>query len=131
MKIRWIKLIVGPIAAEVMAILILVALVAIFGPRNQAQAQAFAEKLGAWVGPLAGVALSFLGALWVSRGLTSGHLLHGTLFGLVYAILDAAIIVAAQAPFAWLFVASDAGKLLAGIAGGWVAAVKSRNSIES
>ena len=58
MKIRWIRLIAGPIAAEVLAILILVCLVAIFGPRNQAQAQAFAEKLGAWVGPLAGVVLS-------------------------------------------------------------------------
>ena len=129
MKIRWIKLIAGPIAAEILAILILVALVAIFGPRDQAQAQAYAEKLGQWVGPLAGIVLSFLGALWVSRGLTSGHLLHGTLFGLLYAILDAAIIVAAQAPFAWIFVASDGGKLLAGIAGGWVAAAKSRNSL--
>ncbi len=124
MKIRWIRLIAGPIAAEMLAILILIAMVAIFGPRDQAQAQAYAEKLGAWVGPLAGVVLSFLGALWVSRGLASGHLLHGTLFGLLYAILDAALIVAMQAPFAWLFVASDAGKLLAGIAGGLVAASK-------
>lgn len=127
MKIRWIRLVLGPIAAEVLAILILICLVAIFGPRDQAQAQAYAEKLGAWVGPLAGVVLSFLGALWVSRGLTTGHLLHGFLFGLIYATLDAAIIIAAQAPFAWLFVASDAGKLLAGIAGGLVAAAKSKN----
>jgi hypothetical protein len=122
MKIRWIKLIAGPIAAEVLAILILICVVAIFGPKDYVQAQAFAEKMGAWVGPLAGVVLSFLGALWVSRGLTSGHLLHGFLFGLIYALLDAAIIVAMQAPFAWLFVASDGGKLLAGIAGGLLAA---------
>ena len=127
MKIRWIKIIAGAIAAEVTAILILICLVAIFGPKDYGQAQAFAERLGTWVGPLAGVVLSFLGALWVSRGLASGHLLHGTLFGLVYALLDAALIVAAQAPFAWLFVASDAGKLLAGIAGGFVAAAKSKN----
>ena len=79
-----------------------------------------------WSGP------QFLGALWVSRGLTSGHVLHGTLFGLLYALLDAAIIVAMQAPFAWLFVASDAGKLLAGIAGGLVAArANSKNSTVS
>jgi hypothetical protein len=106
----------------VLAILILICLVAIFGPKDYGQAQAFAEKLGAWVGPLAGVVLSFIGALWVSRGLASGRLLHGFLFGLLYAMLDVAIIVAAQAPFAWLFVASDGGKLLAGIAGGLVAA---------
>lgn len=115
-------MVVGAIAAEVTAILILICLVAIFGPNEAVQAQAFAENLGAWVGPLAGVVLSFVVALWVCRGLTSGHLLHGTLFGLLYAILDVAIIVAMQAPFAWLFVASDAGKLLAGIAGGLVAA---------
>jgi hypothetical protein len=122
MKIRWIRLILGPIAAEVAAILILVLIVAIFGPRDQAQAQAYAEKHGQWVGPLAGVVLSFLGALWVSRGLSAGHLLHGFLFGLIYALIDAALIVAAQAPFMWLFVASDSGKFFAGIAGGLVAA---------
>lgn len=122
MKIRWIKLIAGAIAAEVLAILILILLVAIFGPRDQAQAQAYAEKLGQWVGPLAGVVLSFLGALWVSRGLASGRLLHGFLFGLIYALVDVALLVAMQAPFMWLFVASDGGKLLAGIAGGLLAA---------
>jgi hypothetical protein len=122
MKIRWIKLIAGAIAAEATAILILVLVVAIFGPRNQAQAEAYAQRLGLWVGPLAGVVLSFLGALWVSRGLAGGHLLHGFLFGSIYALIDVALIVASQAPFMWLFVASDAGKFLAGIAGGWVAA---------
>jgi hypothetical protein len=122
MKIRWIRLIAGAIAAEVLAILILILLVAIFGPRDQAQAQAYAQKLGPWVGPLAGVVLSFLGALWVSRGLTDGRLLHGFLFGLIYALVDVALLVAGKAPFMWLFVASDGGKLLAGVAGGLVAA---------
>jgi hypothetical protein len=122
MKIRWIKLILGAIAAEILAILVLIAIVAIFGPRDQAQAQAYAEKMGQWVGPLAGVVIGFLGALWVSRGLTGGHLLHGFLFGLIYALVDVALLVAMQAPFIWLFVASDGGKLLAGIVGGLVAA---------
>jgi hypothetical protein len=122
MKIRWIRLIAGSIAAEVLAILVLIIMVAIFGPKDQAQAQVYAEKLGVWVGPLAGVVLGFLGALWVSRGLTGGHLLHGFLFGLIYALVDVALLVAAQAPFMWLFVASDGGKFLAGIAGGFIAA---------
>jgi hypothetical protein len=115
-------MITGAILAEVAAILILILIVAIFGPRDQAQAQAYAEKHGQWVGPLAGVILSFLGALWVNRGLTSGHLLHGFLFGLIYALVDIVLLVAAQAPFMWLFVASDGGKVLAGIAGGLIAA---------
>jgi hypothetical protein len=129
MKIRWIRLILGAIAAEILAILVLIAVVAIFGPRDQAQAQAYAEKMGQWVGPLAGVVLSFLGAIWVSRGLTSGHLLHGFLFGLIYALVDVALLVAMQAPFMWLFVASDGGKLLAGIVGGLVAARRSRSGL--
>ena len=122
MKIRWIRLIAGAIAAEITAILILVLIVAIFGPRDQAQAQAYAEKLGQWVGPLAGVVLSFLGAIWVSRGLASGRLLHGFLFGLIYALVDVALLVAMKPPFMWLFVVSDGGKFLAGIAGGFIAA---------
>ena len=126
MKIRWIRLIAGAIAAEVLAILTLILLVAIFGPRDQAQAEAYAQKLGVWVGPLAGILLSFLGALWVSRGLTSGHLLHGFLFGLIYALVDVALLVAAQAPFMWLFVASDGGKVLTGLAGGLLAAAKNK-----
>ena len=117
-------MVAGAILAEVAAILILILIVAIFGPRDHAQAQAYAEKLGQWVRPLAGVVLSFLGALWVSRGLTSGHLLHGFLFGLIYALVDVALLVTMQAPFMWLFVASDGGRLLAGIAGGWVAKQK-------
>ena len=127
MKIRWIRLIAGAIAAEILAIFILILLVAIFGPRNQAQAEAYAQKLGQWVGPLAGMLLSFIGALWVSRGLTDGHLLHGFLFGLIYALVDVALLVAMQAPFVWLFVASDGGKLLAGIVGGLVAASRARS----
>ena len=115
-------MIAGAIAAEVLAILILIAIVAIFGPRNQADAEAYAQKLGLWVGPLAGVVLSFVGALWVSRGLPGGHLLHGFLFGLIYAMIDAALIFASKAPFMWLFVISDVGKFLAGIIGGLVAA---------
>ena len=128
MKIRWIRLIAGAIAAEVLAILILVLLVAIFGPRDHAQAEAYAERLGQWVGPLAGIVLSFLGALWVSRGLPSGRLLHGLLFGLIYALVDVAILVAMQAPFMWLFVASDGGKLVAGIVGGLVATRANSNN---
>lgn len=126
MKIRWVKLVAGAVACEVLAILILVLFVAIFGPRDQAQAEAYAQKHGQWVGPLAGVVLSFLGALWMSRGLAAGRLLHGFLFGLVYAVVDAALLVAMQAPFMWLFVASDAGKVLAGVAGGAVSKARGK-----
>src|SRR6185503_16775192 len=72
-RIRWIKLIVGAVAAEIGAILILVCLVAVFGPHEAKADQVYAEKLGVWVGPLAGALLGFLGALWVARPLEKGH----------------------------------------------------------
>jgi hypothetical protein len=122
MKIRWGKLVVGAVAAEIAAILILVCLVAILGPKEANAAQAYAEKLGRWVGPLAGTGLSFIGALWVGRTLASGHLVHGVLFGFSMAIIDTVLLLAMQAPFEWIFVASNAGKVFAGVAGGLVSA---------
>ncbi len=125
MKIRWIKIILGAIAAEAAAVVILICFVAIFGPSTTSEASAFAEKHGYWLGPVAGVVFSFLGALWVSRRLVAGQLLHGTLFGLVYAAFDVAILVAMRAAFDWIFVISDGGKLIAGIMGGFLAAKRS------
>ena len=122
MRIRWIKLIVGAVAAEIGAILILVCLVAIFGPQEANAAQVYAEKLGLWVGPLAGALLGFLGAFWIARPLEKDQLLHGALFGCFHALIDIALLVAMQAPFEWLFVVSDAGKIAAAIAGGVCAA---------
>ena len=122
MKIRWIKLVVGAVAAEIAAILILVCLVAIFGPKEANAAQAYAEKLGRWIGPLAGTALSFIGALWVGRTLAGGHLVHGVLFGVFMALVDTVLLIAMQAPFEWIFVVSNAGKAFAGVVGGLVSA---------
>ena len=122
MRIRWIKLIIGAVAAEIGAILILVCLVAIFGPHEAKAAQVYAEKLGPWVGPWAGALLGFLGSFWIARPLEKDHLLHGSLFGCLHALIDIALLVAMRAPFEWLFAISDAGKIVAAIAGGICAA---------
>ena len=71
-SIRWGRVIIGGIIAEVAVILILIALVATFGPSESASAQAFAERLGRWVGPIGGALCSFLAAFYVARPLTSG-----------------------------------------------------------
>ena len=122
MKIHWIKLVVGAIAAEGAAILLLVCLVAVFGPKEAGEAQVYAEKLGRWVGPVAGAVLSFLGALWICRRLARGHLAHGALFGFLLAFIDVALLLVMRAPFQWIFVVSNAGKIIAGVAGGLIAA---------
>ncbi|MEO7932826.1 MAG: hypothetical protein ABIT76_06685 [Chthoniobacterales bacterium] len=131
MKIPWIKLIVAAITAEVTAILVLVCLVAIFGPKEASQAQVYAEKLGWWVGPIAGTVLSFIGAFWITRRLANDHLVQGSLFGLIYSLIDVALIIAMQPPFEWIFVVSNAGKITAGVLGGLVAGRCHRRNLPS
>lgn len=122
MQIRWLRLILGAIAAEIAAILALVCVVAIFGPNTAEAAQAYAQKAGRWVGPWAGALFSFIGAVWVGRSVESGKLIHGVLFGFLLALVDVVLLLAMRAPFEWVLVVSDAGKIIAGSIGGFVAA---------
>jgi hypothetical protein len=62
---------------EVAVILILIALVATIDPSEPRSAQAFAERLGRWVGPIGGALCSFLAAFCVARPLTSGNKTNG------------------------------------------------------
>jgi hypothetical protein len=123
---RWGRIVVAGLIGELIPIILLVAVVAVFGPRELGAAQAFAEKTGHWFGPLAGVLVSFLAALWVARRLEHGQVAHGIAVGVLIALIDDIILVAMKAPFEWVFVASNLGKIIAGAAGGFVA--KSRAS---
>jgi hypothetical protein len=118
LSIRWGRVIVGGMIAEVTVILILIALVATFGPSDPASAQAFAERLGRWVGPIGGALCSFLAAFYVARPLTLGNKTNGAAVGLFLAVLDVVLLAASQTPFQWLFVGSNLGKILAGYIGG-------------
>src|SRR5262245_27512703 len=117
-SIRWGRVIIGGVIAEVVVILILIALVATFGPSEPASAQAFAERLGRWVGPIGGALCSFLAAFYVARPLTSRNKRNGVAVGFFLAVLDVVLLVASNAPFQWLFVGSNLGKILACYIGG-------------
>ncbi len=121
MTIRWLRLLPAAIVAEIIPIVGLVALVAIFGPGDAAEAQDFAASLGAWVGPLGGALATFLLAIWVARPLAAAHVLQGGLLGVLVALLDAGLLVAGSAPFQWLFVISGVGRIVAGTLGGYLA----------
>jgi hypothetical protein len=131
MKVRWVKLILGAIAVEAGAIVALVCVVAVFGPKEANEAQRYAEKMGPWIGPIAGAIFSFIGAWLIGRSLTQGHLIHGLLLGLFVAAVDVSLLVAMRAPFEWLFVISDVGKIAAGVIGGLVASRRSGNHLAS
>ena len=121
MRIRWGRVVVAAISAEVGAIVALVALVALFGPKEAAAAQAYAERLGAWVGPIGGAVMCFIGGLWVARSAGHRGVMHGVLVGFVASLIDSALLIGMGAAFQFLFVASNLGKIVAGGLGGWVA----------
>lgn len=83
--------------------------------------QAFAERIGRWLGPIAGAIATFGFSLWASRG-TDRPLLHGTIIGIAVAVIDAALTMATGAKFIPLFAASWAGRVIAGVAAGLFAA---------
>jgi len=118
MKLRWGRVLAGSVIAEVVPIALLVALVAILGPSEQTQAEAYAVRLGRWVGPIAGTVTCFAAAWWAVRPGRSLGLQHGFALGALTAAIDLTLIVASGAPFEWLFAASNAGRVLAGALGG-------------
>lgn len=117
MALRWGRIAGAGLVAEIVPIVLLVLVVAVFGPGEEAAAQAFAERQGRWVGPLGGAAACAAAGWWAARGSARG-LPTGVAVGGIAAALDLALIVGSGAPFEWLFAASNAGRVLAGALGG-------------
>ena len=105
-------------AVEALAIGILAALVAIFGPRDHATVQAYAEHLGQWVGPIASAVLCFVGAWWLTRRMTSRQALNGFLVGAAASAIDLASLIPLHVSFQLLLVISMTGRMIAGTLGG-------------
>jgi hypothetical protein len=122
-RIRLGRVALATIAGELAPILLLVVVVLIYETRGvDAQTrQAFAERVGMWLGPIAGAISAFGFGFLAARG-TDRPLLHGTLVGIAVALLDAVLIFAPGAKFIPLFAASWAGKILAGVTAGLLAA---------
>jgi hypothetical protein len=113
-------LLVG-IAVEILAILTLVVLVAVLGPSDPAAARAYAERLGYWLGPIAGFVLCLLGGWLVARPIPSYQTVNGLALGAFVAAIDVALLLAGGAAFRVVFVVSNVGRLVAGALGGWLA----------
>lgn len=106
---------------EALTVSVLVVAVALFGPPDPEAAQAFAEQVGYWLGPIAGFILCFIGGWLVARRLASGHVTRGLLLGALVAAIDIALLVATGAGFRPMFAVSNLGRLVAGSLGGLVA----------
>jgi hypothetical protein len=117
------RITLATIASELTPILVLVVVVLIYETRgvDPQTRQVFAERVGMWLGPIAGAIATFGFGFLAARG-TDRPLLHGTLVGVAVALLDAALTLATGAKFIPLFAASWAGRFLAGVAAGLLAA---------
>jgi hypothetical protein len=126
-RIRLGRVVIAALLAEALAIVCLVVLVALFGPDERAAAQAYAARLGNWVGPISGFALTLLGGWWASRVLERDQVLNGLAVGVIGAAIDIALLVASGTAFQALFAASNAGRVLAGALGGLLASKSRRD----
>ncbi len=121
MSNRWARAVIAIFLAEAAPILALIIAVAVFGPHDAAGDQAFAERMGAFIGPIGGALFTFLAAFWATRILPSGKIAAGAAIGAGVVAIDALILVAGGVGFIWLFALSWAGRLIAGTAGGLLA----------
>jgi putative membrane protein (TIGR04086 family) len=106
--IRWGRILLGGLLAEVALILTIVPL----GLRLGDNFLHDAAPPGSFV-------MCFLGALWVGRRIESRFILHGTLVGVVAALIYVALTRAQPEPLAYLL--AHALKIVGGACGGFVA----------
>jgi hypothetical protein len=124
LKVRAGRILIAAIAAEVLGVIALVVVVALFGPSEKTAAEAYAMKLGLWVGPISGFVFCLLGGFWVARGLANAQVLNGFILGLAGAGIDIGILAVTGTllPFELIFALSNVGRIIAGTLGGWFAA---------
>ena len=106
--IHWGRILLGGLFAEVALILAIVPL----GLRLGEKFLHYTAGPGSFI-------MCFLGALWVCRRVESHFILHGTLVGVVAALIYVALTRAQPEPFA--YIAAHALKLVGGACGGFVA----------
>ncbi len=106
--IRWVRVLIGGLLAEVAVFAVVVPLSFALGQRSLF-----------YTAPVASLVACFLLAWWVGRGVGSRFVLHGALVGVVATLIYIALTRAQPEPFA--YVVAHVLKILGGGAGGFVA----------
>jgi apolipoprotein N-acyltransferase len=122
------RIVVAVIAAELLGVLALVAVVALFGPADAAEAQTYAERMGMWIGPSSGFVLCAIGGWWVAKSVVTDRVMHGLVVGLLAAALDIALLLAAGASVTLVPAMSNVGRVVAGTLGAWLANYQQESS---
>ena len=106
-RIHWIRILLGGLLAEVALILAIVPLGLRLG-----------DNFLHYTAPPGSFVMCFLGALWVCRRIESHFILHGTLVGVVAALIYVALTRVQPEPF--VYIVAHALKLVGGACGGFV-----------
>ena len=125
-RIHWVRIGLAIIVAETVPILFLILVVVVYGFTRGPDAispEEFAPQAGNWVGPIGGFLATLLCARWVARRAAAWKLAHGAAIGVGTALIDVSIACSIEGAAAVgpLFVASNCGRLAAGLLGGWLA----------
>ena len=112
-NIRWGRIILAAVAAEVLVILTLLVVSTVFKVPS--------ESAGYYVAPPASAVATFLTVLWVARKLESRFILHGVLVGLVGVVLTGGFIFMAKPGDRLMYVVSFVLRIVGGYLGGLVA----------
>ncbi len=123
-RLKWIRTVAAVFAAEALPILALVSVVTVYSfvrKPDSMTPQQFAPVAGSWVGPIGGFLATWLFAYWGAKCNPQAPLQQGIAVGVGTALVDLAIGIPAGG-FGILIIVSNAGRLLAGYLGGWLAA---------
>ena len=130
-KFQWIRVLVAIIIAESLPILILVAIVAVYGAvSDQTQPDSitpeeFAPIAGNWVGPIGGFVATMLLSWWAARVIPARALSHGLAVGAGTALLDLSLgLSMGGGAMLALLILSNCGRIVAGSLGGFVASLQ-------
>jgi hypothetical protein len=120
--IRWGRVAVGVIVAEIVPLALLILAVAAMSRGSIEADRVLANDLGAWIGPIGGFVMSFLAAWWAGRVTPGSAIKQGLIIGGLLAVIDLLLLLAmGEKPWDWLYAVSNAGKILAGVLGGTLA----------
>ena len=129
MKLLWGRIAIAALVAEVLGVAALAMLVFVFGPGGWEASMPFAERLGAWVGPISGFVLCLAGGYWVARSARNARIVNGAAMGVAGAILDLTIALGGGGALSVLLMGSNVGRVVGGSIGGWLASRTSASAV--
>jgi len=121
-----IRVVVAVFLAELLPILLLVAVVFVYGAIRKSESltpEEFAPRAGDWVGPIGGFLATLYFAWWAGRRAPEHKLAIGTTVGVGTALFDLVlgILLTGGLAIPPLIFLSNGGRILAGVLGGWLA----------